>query len=100
MADDFAPSAPRKRAAPKSTAGSAAKPRKSPRTTFHHGGKAHDRYTDAHHPRQHRRPSCEAKSRFNAAVSEAKAGAAALKAEATERAGGYRQQAGQEGPGS
>lgn len=36
----------------------------------------------------------EAKSRFNAAVSEAKAGAAALKAEATQRAGVYREQAG------
>lgn len=32
----------------------------------------------------------EAKSRFNAAIKEAKAGAMALKAEATERAGGYR----------
>lgn len=36
----------------------------------------------------------EAKSRFNAAVSEAKAGAAALRAEASERAGQYRDQAG------
>lgn len=35
----------------------------------------------------------EAKSRFNAAVNEAKAGAAALKAEATDRAGIYRDQA-------
>lgn len=35
----------------------------------------------------------EAKSRFNAAVNEAKAGAAALKAEATDRAGVYRDQA-------
>lgn len=35
----------------------------------------------------------EAKSRFNAAIGEAKAGAAALKAEATERAGVYREQA-------
>ena len=35
----------------------------------------------------------EAKSRFNAAVQEAKAGAAALKAEASERAGIYRDQA-------
>lgn len=37
----------------------------------------------------------EAKSRFTAAVSEAKAGVAALKAEATEKAGAYRQQAGE-----
>ncbi|WP_205958393.1 hypothetical protein [Qipengyuania sediminis] len=37
----------------------------------------------------------EAKSRFTAAVNEAKAGVAALKAEATERAGSYREQAGQ-----
>lgn len=36
----------------------------------------------------------EAKSRFNAAVNEAKAGAAALRAEAGERAGIYREQAG------
>lgn len=35
----------------------------------------------------------EAKSRFNAALDEAKAGAAALKAEAGERAGAYREQA-------
>lgn len=35
----------------------------------------------------------EAKSRFNAAVNEAKAGAAALRAEAAERAGLYREQA-------
>lgn len=35
----------------------------------------------------------EAKTRFNAAVSEAKAGAAALKAEAAERAGLYREHA-------
>lgn len=41
----------------------------------------------------------EAKSRFNAAISEAKAGAAALRAEAAERAGLYREQAGQRGKG-
>lgn len=35
----------------------------------------------------------EAKTRFNAAVTEAKAGAAALKSEAAERAGVYREQA-------
>jgi ElaB/YqjD/DUF883 family membrane-anchored ribosome-binding protein len=35
----------------------------------------------------------EAKSRFNAAINEAKAGAAALRAEAAERAGLYREQA-------
>lgn len=35
----------------------------------------------------------EAKSRFNAALEEAKAGAAALKADATERAAAYRSQA-------
>ncbi|MBD3729788.1 MAG: hypothetical protein IE933_08800 [Sphingomonadales bacterium] len=37
--------------------------------------------------------SAEAKDRFNAAIEEAKAGAAALKAEATEKAGAYRAQA-------
>lgn len=41
----------------------------------------------------------EAKSRFNAAVNEAKAGAAALRAEAAERAGIYREQAGQKSKG-
>lgn len=51
-----------------------------------------DTLTPVTDPTAHR---SEAKSRFNAAVSEAKAGAAALKAEATERAGVYREQAGQ-----
>ena len=37
--------------------------------------------------------TAEAKSRFNAALEEAKAGAVALKAEAGERAGAYREQA-------
>ncbi|WP_375289787.1 hypothetical protein [Qipengyuania sp.] len=41
----------------------------------------------------------EAKSRFNAAVKEAKAGAMALKAEASERAGAYRGQAEKRGKG-
>lgn len=39
------------------------------------------------------KPAVEAKSRFNAALEEAKAGAAALRAEAGERAGEYREQA-------
>lgn len=39
------------------------------------------------------KPADEAKSRFNAALEEAKAGAAALRAEAGERAGEYREQA-------
>jgi len=41
--------------------------------------------------------TAEAKSRFNAALDEARAGAAALKAEAGERAGAYRQQAREKG---
>lgn len=45
---------------------------------------------DANTTNPHR---AEAKSRFNAALDEAKAGAAALKAEATERAGEYRTRA-------
>lgn len=90
MADDTAPRKPRKRAAPKAAAASA-KPRKpaarkstvekTPMT------KTADPATDS--------SRADAKSRFNAAVDEAKAGVAALKAEATERAGAYREQAGQ-----
>jgi ElaB/YqjD/DUF883 family membrane-anchored ribosome-binding protein len=110
MADDFAPPAPRKRAAPKKAGQSAAtggaKPRKTPsRSTMENrampetltpttsttstGATGTDPTTGT--TTGHR---AEAKSRFNAAVSEAKAGAAALKAEATERAGVYRDQAG------
>ena len=95
MADDTAPKAPAKRAPAKKPAakkpgpeaGTAAKPRKTaakpkastmttPNTAT--GASAH---------------RVEAKSRFTAAIDEAKAGAAALRAEATERAGVYREQA-------
>lgn len=95
MADDIAPAAPRKRASPsKAGAATAASPRKSP------GSKKPAKMetkavtqTSATTP-QNPTHRAEAKSRFNAAVNEARAGAAALRAEATERAGIYREQAG------
>ena len=112
MADDFASPAPGKRAAPKKPAATAPKPRKTAshstmetkpmtetltvNTTGTSPGAPPSPATtgvigDAAAGSPHRD---EAKSRFNAAISEAKAGAAALKAEASERAGVYREQAG------
>ena len=92
MADDFAPPAPRKRAAPVKPPVAGVKPRKAatPRSKLETSSMA-DTLAPVTPQPDHR---AEAKSRFNAAVSEAKAGAAALKAEAAERAGDYRQQAG------
>jgi len=105
MADEFAPPAPRKRAAPKkagqSKTSGGSKPRKTPsRSTMENRAMpetltpaaANTTNTAGTGPATGHR--AEAKSRFNAAVNEAKAGAAALKAEATERAGVYREQAG------
>lgn len=94
MADDFAPPAPRKRAASQATGvpGATKRTAAAPKAT----GKAKP-MTDTFAPKTATGASAhrsEAKSRFNAAVSEAKAGAAALRAEATERAGAYREQAG------
>lgn len=96
MADNTASPAPRKRAAPKKTvklAGTAAaKPRKAPsKPTMENRAVTQTPPPSSTATTGHR---SEAKSRFNAAVSEAKAGAAALRAEATERAGVYREQAG------
>lgn len=99
MADDFAPPAPRKRAAPikapASLAATGTKPRKSktPISTLETRPMT-DTLTPITPQPDHR---AEAKSRFNAAVSEAKAGAAALKAEATDRAGTYRDKAEKKG---
>lgn len=94
MADNTASPAPRKRAAATKAAKpaqpSAAKPRKTPSNQTMEN-RAVTQTTTPSSTAGHR---AEAKSRFNAAVSEAKAGAAALKAEATERAGVYREQAG------
>ena len=92
MADDFAPPAPRKRAEAAKPAAITPKPRKAAKPRSIPETKSMtDTLTPATAQPDHR---AEAKSRFNAAVSEAKAGAAALKAEAAERAGDYRQQAG------
>lgn len=92
MADDFAPPAPRKRPATAKPAARAAKPRKpaNSKSTLETRPMT-DTLTPTSPQLDHR---AEAKSRFNAAVNEAKAGAAALKAEAAERAGDYRQAAG------
>jgi ElaB/YqjD/DUF883 family membrane-anchored ribosome-binding protein len=96
MADDFAPPAPKKRAVakkPAATTGVKARKPASTRTT--------EKVTTMTETLTPVTPATdnrsEAKSRFNAAVNEAKAGAAALKAEATERAGVYRDQAGKKG---
>ena len=100
MADDFASPAPRKRAAPnkagKPAATARAKPRKPASSPTTRKATPMNQTTTttpdtATGAATHR---TEAKSRFNAAVNEARAGAAALKAEATERAGMYREQAG------
>lgn len=106
MADEFASPAPPKRAASKKTgqsaAGATSKPRKAPsKSTLENRAMPETLTpttstgatgsTGAAPTAGHR---AEAKSRFNAAISEAKAGAAALRAEAGERAGAYREQAG------
>lgn len=95
MADDFAPPAPPKSAAPKKAASSALD---TPSQSSMENRAMTDTITSSTTPGTttglatgHK---AEAKSRFNAAVSEAKAGAAALKAEAVERASVYREQAG------
>lgn len=95
MADDTAPKGPTKRTAAQKP-GTAAKPRKTaasqpkakPMTQTTTGNTTTGTATGASAHRS------EAKSRFNAAIDEAKAGAAALRAEAAERAGLYREQAG------
>ena len=95
MADDTAPKAPANRAPAKNAAAkmptSTAKPlqpataKSKPKTP-----KKATPMTQSSTPNAHRN---EAKSRFNSAIDEAKAGAAALRAEAAERAGVYRTQA-------
>lgn len=96
MADDFAPPAPKKHAAAKKPAGTARGSARIPATTgtTAKANTMNDTLSPVTPTIDHK---SEAKSRFNAAVSEAKAGAAALKAEATERAGVYREQAGKKG---
>lgn len=95
MADDFASPAPKKPASTKPATKVGATPRKSAATTIQtEVPTMTETLTPTTPTTDHR---SEAKSRFNAAVSEAKAGAAALKAEATERAGVYRDQAERKG---
>lgn len=94
MADDFAPPQPRKRAAPKTGAGTAKPSAASTRKTSSMENKPVTQTLTPDPAVATGSHRTEAKSRFNAAVNEAKAGAAALKAEATERAGAYREQAG------
>ncbi len=106
MADDFASPAPGKRTAPKKPGTNAARPRKTTPSSTMETRPMTDTLTTTNTgtttstginttPGNAGTPHRdEAKSRFNAAISEAKAGAAALKAEATERAGVYRDQAG------
>jgi ElaB/YqjD/DUF883 family membrane-anchored ribosome-binding protein len=93
MADDTAPKAPQKRTAAKRPAakkpGAVAKPRKAAASN----AKAKPPMTQTTRTTTSTPHRAEAKSRFTAAIDEAKAGAAALRAEATERAGVYREQA-------
>lgn len=102
MADDFASPPLKKRATPKSKQVDGVKPKKPAGTktrtetrpmtdTSTLTSTTTTGSTGTGAATGHR---AEAKSRFNAAVSEAKAGAAALRAEAGERAGVYREQAG------
>lgn len=92
MADDTNPSAPKKRAPRKAAGGSA--PKLAAATT---SAKAtpmnQNTATDTNTATGASARRSEAKSRFTAAIDEAKAGVAALGAEATERAGLYREQA-------
>jgi ElaB/YqjD/DUF883 family membrane-anchored ribosome-binding protein len=108
MADDTVPTAPKKRAAPSKGAG-AGTPRKPAATRTSAKAPAMNQTAT---PDSASRAGMEsgtgtatgasahrskAKSRFSAAVNEAKAGAAALRAEASERAGLYREQASSRG---
>lgn len=98
MAEDFAPPPRRKRAAPKTAGAGDTTPLASASSANFTETTA---MTDTIIPTTGTPGSTdnrtEAKSRFNAAVNEAKAGAAALKAEATDRVGTYREQANRKG---
>ena len=101
MAEEITPPTPKKRAAPrKSGSAPGAAPRRAASPNSVKKATPMDQTTTtppsgttgtATGASAHR---SEAKSRFTAAIDEAKAGAAALRAEATERAGVYREQAG------
>lgn len=94
MVETTTPPKPKKQAAPrrKKTSEKSASASASSRATTpkKESTTMTETLTPAAAPRDNR---AEAKSRFNAAIEEVKAGAAALKAEAGERASTYRQQA-------
>lgn len=94
MAEDFAPPPRRKRAAPKAAGASDTTPL-APASSAHFTETTAmtDTFTSTTGTPGSPDNRTEAKSRFNAAVNEAKAGAAALKAEATDRVDTYREQA-------
>lgn len=94
MADDSAPRAPKKRATAKKP-GTGAQSRKT--AASKPKAKPMNQTTTPNTATGAASHRGEAKSRFNAAVAEAKAGAAALRAEAAERAGLYREQAASRG---
>ncbi len=92
MAETTGNGAPKKRKSPAKKTSAAAKPRKTVAKTA--TAKETTPVTDTAHTTTSTSDNrAEAKSRFNAALEEAKAGAAALKAEGRERAGAYRAQA-------
>lgn len=95
MADTTAPGAPKKRKTTSTTAKSATKPRKTAarKSTAKEKAVMTDTISNTRPTSTATGHRAEAKSRFNAALEEAKAGAAALKAEAGERADLYRTQA-------
>ncbi|MFU7528888.1 hypothetical protein [Qipengyuania sp. ASV99] len=84
MADTTTNKAPAKRAAPKSATKASPAKKAAPKKTGAAAKPVDDSVPSG---------TGEAKSRFNAALEEAKAGAAALRAEAGNRAGDYREQA-------
>ena len=102
MADDFSPPAAKKTTAAGSSyptpspASAASKPilKAQPMTDTLSSTTSDETFANGNGAEAHR---SEAKTRFSAAVTEARAGASALKAEATERAGVYREQAGKRG---
>ncbi len=97
MAESTAGGSPKKRktAAPKKTATKTAKTAKKPQKTVAKTAAAKEAVpvTNTAPTPDHTDNRAEAKSRFNAALEEAKAGAAALKAEGRDRAATYRDQA-------
>ena len=86
MADTPAAGAPKKRKTPATKTSAAKKTKAAKKPAVQETAPMTDTATSTDH-------RSEAKSRFNAALEEAKAGAAALKAEGKDRANAYREQA-------